>query len=85
MDYFVPIIFFMLGFIIGRILIKITNNRMQVTGVVQIDHQTGLCRFRVENEDLSNPKCKEVVFRVDHNAIINEDTIFDNSQEKQGL
>lgn len=85
MEYFVPIIFFVLGFIIGRILIKIANNRIQVTGVVQIDHQSGLCRFRVENETLSDLKCKKVVFRVDHNAIINEDTVFTNSQEKQGL
>ncbi len=85
MEFLVPIIFFILGFVIGRIAIKIAINRISVTGVVQIDHQSGLCRFRVENENLSNLNCKKVVFRVDHNAIINEDTIFNDSQEKQGL
>lgn len=85
MEYFVPIIFFVLGFIIGQILIKISVGKERVTGVVQIDHSSGLCRFRVEDETLSDLKCKKVVFRVDHNAIINEDTVFNNSQEKQVL
>lgn len=45
----------------------------KVVGVVQIDHETGLCRFLVEKDNLSNPNCRKVVFKVEHDAVILND------------
>ena len=50
------LLFFILGIIVGIIILKIIINSKIVTGVVQIDHETGLCRFKITNETLSNPK-----------------------------
>lgn len=74
-----------IGILFGVIFKSAMENKEKVTGVVQIDHNSGLCRFKITNEELSNPKCKKVQFIVDHNATITEDDYFGNSQEKQGL
>ena len=39
-------------------------------GVVQIDHETGLCRFLVDKDTLSDIHCRKVVFKVEHDAVI---------------
>lgn len=78
------LILFCLGSAFGVIFRAIWDDRKKVTGVVQIDHNSGLCRFCVTNEQLSNPKCKKVVFIIEHDAVITDDD-YVNSQEKQGL
>lgn len=73
------LLFFILGIIVGMIILKIITNSRTVTGVVQIDHETGLCRFKITNETLSNPKCQKVIFDVHHDAKISDED-FENSQ-----
>ena len=78
------LLFFILGIIVGMIILKIITNSRIVTGVVQIDHETGLCRFKITNETLSNPKCQRVIFDVQHDAKISDEDC-ENSQQKQRL
>ena len=73
------LLFFILGIIMGMIILKIITNSITVTGVVQIDHETGLCRFTITNETLSNPKCQKAIFDVQHDAKISDED-FENSQ-----
>ena len=73
------LLFFILVVIVGTIILKIVNNSRIVTGIVQIDHETGLCRFKITNETLSNPKCQRVIFDVQHDAKISDED-FENSQ-----
>lgn len=73
------LLFFILGIIVGMIILKIITNSRTVTGVVQIDHETGLCRFKITNETLSSPKCQKVIFDVQHDAKISDED-FENSQ-----
>ena len=73
------LLFFILGIIVGMIILKIITNSRTVTGVVQIDHETGLCRFKITNETLSNHKCQKVIFNVQHDAKISDED-FENSQ-----
>lgn len=72
-------LFFILGIVLGILINNILRNKRTVTGVVQIDHETGLCRFCVEREDLSNPNCRMVIFTVQHDAKITEQDL-ENSQ-----
>ena len=78
------LLFFILGIIVGMIILKIITNSRTVTGVVQIDHETGLCRFKITNETLSDTKCQKVIFDVQHDAKISDED-FENSQQKQRL
>ena len=78
------ILLFIAGIIIGMMTQHDLEKRHTVIGVVQIDHETGLCRFWITKDDLSNPKCKRVVCEVQHDAKITEQDL-ENSQEKQGL
>lgn len=73
-----------IGFILGIEKKKNEDRNQKVTGVVQIDHQTGLCRFFITDTTLSDPKCKKIIFSVEHDAKITEQDMID-SQQKQSL
>lgn len=73
------LILFCLGSAFGVIFRAIWDDRKKVTGVVQIDHNSGLCRISVRDEQLSNSKCKKVIFIVEHDAVIT-DKDYENSQ-----
>jgi hypothetical protein len=73
-----------LGFILGTEKQKINENKKKVTGVVQIDHETGLCRFFITDATLSDPKCEKIIFLVEHDAKITEQDMID-SHQKQGI
>ena len=71
------IIVFIIGVLVGIWIRSHIITDRKAIGVVQIDHNTGLCRFVVERDDLSNKKCNKAVFNIEHNAIIKND---DDSQ-----
>ena len=73
-----------IGFILGMEKQKLNDRNQKVTGVVQIDHKTGLCRFFITDTTLSDPKCQKIIFSVEHNAKITEQDMID-SQQKQSL
>lgn len=75
-DY--SIVLLLMGIIIGIVVRKIIEKRHKVIGVVQVDHETGLCKFCITSEDLANIKCKKVLLNVDHNAIITEQELEDS-------
>ncbi len=83
--YFMYVILLVVGILIGIRIRSVMSRNEKVVGVVQIDHETGLCRFSVTKEQLSDLKCNKVVFTVEHNAVITDDDYIENSWEKQRL
>lgn len=75
----ISVLILLIGVTIGILLSKIIRDIHTVTGVVQIDHKSGLCRFCINRNDLSNPKCRKVIFSVEHNAKITDEE-YENSQ-----
>ncbi len=76
---FMYIILLVVGILIGIRIRSVMNRNERVVGVVQIDHETGLCRFLITKEQLSDLKCNKVLFTVEHNAVITDDDYIDNS------
>lgn len=70
-------IFFVGGFLLGIVCMKIYSSRERVHGLVHIDHETEQCVFSITSDELSNRKKKIAVFVINHDAKI--------SREKQSL
>lgn len=72
-----PIIY-VLGILTGvcsTILLLIVKNRKSVrmAGVMYIDTPNNLAKIRTDSIDLTNPKIKKAVFKVDHRANLLEE------------
>ena len=72
MVYFLIFIF---GLIIGILLSIIYYKRKTISGIVNIDHTNGLCKFQVANDLLQNKTKKSVIFIINHDAKIREENI----------
>lgn len=70
-------IFFAGGVILGTILTAIFKSKESIHGVIEVDHRTEQCIFRLTSDELQNPKNKKAVFSINHNANI--------SREEQSL
>lgn len=66
------IIYILIGIIIGISIIKIINNFQMVIGVIEVDHESNLCRIRISRPDLSDFTKTKAVFKICHNATIRE-------------
>jgi len=62
--------YWILGFITGIassiIFIRIKNRHSKVTGLIEVDIQSNLCKVHIASTDLSNLKTKKAVFNVVH-------------------
>lgn len=67
------IIFLLIGFLTGFIICFIIKQRKEVHGNIDIDILTGLCRFRITSNKLSDSHKKYAVFKINHNAEISRD------------
>ena len=63
-------IFLILGIIVGLTLSFIFKFREKTYGYIEIDHNNGLCRFKVTNGELADKKVKKVLFVVNHEGKI---------------
>ena len=61
---------FIFGLLFGILIMKIISDRERIHGIIDVDHNTEQCIFRITSEEVSNPKKKIVVFYINHNAKI---------------
>lgn len=71
------LIFLVVGFALGCIITLLIKSRCKIYGVIEVDHRTQQCRFRITSDELSDRKNTKAIFDVKHDVII--------SQEEQGL
>ena len=62
-----------LGAIIGSILEKIFMKNTKTHGVIEVDHNTEMCKVRITSSDLSDRKTKKAIFVVNHDVKISRD------------
>ena len=66
------------GMIIGIVFtLLVTKRESKIYGIVDIDHNSGLCRFHITSSELSDRRNTKAIFRINHNAAI--------SREEQSL
>lgn len=70
-------LYFIGGIIVGILIMTIINIRKTIYGIIDVDTKTGMCRVHISSSELSNPKCKKVMFKINHDA--------DISREEQSL
>ena len=70
-------IFLAIGFALGCIVTLLINSRCKIYGVIEVDHNTEQCRFRITSDELSDRRSKKAVFVINHDVEI--------SREEQGL
>ena len=61
------------GMILGIVLMKILNRESGVYGVIDIEEESGLCRFRIEDYGLVDKKVKKAIFIINHDVKISRD------------
>lgn len=66
-------IFVLVGFVLGTLLTKASKFRERTYGDIDIDEKTGLCRVRLNSDELSNPKIKHAILVVHHGIDISRD------------
>ena len=71
------LIFLVIGFALGCIITLLAKSRCKIYGVIEVDHRTQQCRFRITSDELSDRKNTKAIFDVKHDVMI--------SQEEQGL
>lgn len=71
------ILFFAGGVVVGSIVVTLVNNYHIITGTIDVDHNTNLCKVKIETDELLTTRKKRVNFTVNHEAKI--------SREEQGL
>ena len=69
MEIIFYIVFFLFGILIDRFILR----KEEVHGKVYIDEKTGLCRFKLESDDIANLKTKKAVFKIYHNSRVSRD------------
>lgn len=78
------VLFFLLGVIAGTVTLKLfsrkdkihgmINTKDKIYGTIDIEESSGLCRFRIsDDQGLTDPKTKQAIFVVNHNARISRD------------
>lgn len=68
------VLFFLLGVIAGTVTLKLFSRKDKIYGTIDVEESSGLCRFRISNDQgLTNPKTKQAIFVVNHNATISRD------------
>ena len=70
-------IFLIIGFVLGCIITLLIKSRCKIHGVIEVDHRTQQCRFRITSDELSDRKNTRAVFDIKHDVAI--------SQKEQGL
>lgn len=58
---------------IGILLIMLLALKDKTHGVVDIDHNTQQCIFRITSDELSDRRVKKAVFKINHNAKISRE------------
>lgn len=71
------LLFFAGGIIVGGIAVTLANNYHIISGTIDVDHTTNMCKVKIETDELLTTRKKKVNFRVNHEAKI--------SREEQGL
>lgn len=71
------LIFLLIGLALGCIITLLIKSRCKIYGVIEVDHRTQQCRFRITSDELSDRRNTKAVFDVRHDGNI--------SQEEQGL
>lgn len=61
---------FVIGWLIGYIVALIRLTKNQIHGVIEVDHDTGMCRVRIASDGLQDKTCKTATFVVEHDAMI---------------
>lgn len=61
------------GVILGIIITKIIDRKSVEYGVIDVEEETGLCRFRISDNRLVDKRVKRAVFSVNHNVYISRD------------
>ena len=68
-------IFLFIGFIIGvtcSLIFKPKDNT-KIYGQIDVEESSGLCRIRIADDGLMDPKVKQAIFEVKHDALISRD------------
>lgn len=71
------LLIFIGGVALGIISVTLFKRKDKIYGIVEVDHSTEMCKFRITSDELSNRKNKKAVFKIEHEANI--------SREEQGL
>ena len=61
------------GVFLGIVLTKIFNREPTAYGVIDVEEESGLCRFRINDDKLIDKRVKKATFIVNHDAIISRD------------
>lgn len=61
---------FVIGWLIGYIVALIRLAKNQIHGVIEVDHNTGMCRVRIASDGLQDKTRKTATFAVEHDAMI---------------
>ena len=61
------------GVLLGVILTKIFSRRSAAYGVIDVEEETGLCRFRINDDRLVDKRVKKATFIVNHDVYISRD------------
>lgn len=72
------LIYMGIGLILGAVIILIIDHRdKKIYGVIDIDHNTELCKFHISSDELGNRRNTKAIFIINHEASI--------SREEQSL
>lgn len=68
----IALYYWFLGIIVGIalsvIFVNIKNRHLKITGLIEVDIQSNLCKFHINGPELSNIKTKKVIFNVIHRS-----------------
>jgi len=64
------IVFVIIGIVIGFAISKIMSNSEIIHGVIDVDHNTKMCKIHISSDELSNRETKIVHFLVNHDGKI---------------
>ena len=67
------ILYVIVGIIVGIAIHKVFDIFTSIVGLIEVDHNTGLCNIRITSDELSDVKNKKAIFKLNHNAIISRE------------
>ena len=67
------ILLVLVGVIIGIVLTKLFKRDNTIYGTIDVEEESGLCRFRINDGGLIDRKVKKATFLINHDAIISRD------------
>lgn len=70
-------IFFIGGMVTAKIISILFKRNEKIYGIIEVDHDSGMCGVRITSDELSDYKSKKAVFEIKHDGVI--------SREEQGL